>query len=58
MMVLNKEFTVLDQQGRTQEVPGYQQANQLAREYLDQSDTVIIVIRITKDKQNESSQTL
>ena len=56
--MINKEFTVLDQQGRTQEVPGYQQANQLAREYLDQSDTVIIVIRITKDKQNESSQTL
>ena len=46
-----KEFTVLDGQGYSMPVPGYQQANQLASKYLEHGDVAVIVIRVTKDKE-------
>lgn len=47
-MDLVKEFSVMDGQGHTMPVTGYQQANQLVREYLKRNDVALIVIRITK----------
>lgn len=43
-----KQFTVLDGNGHSMPVPGYQQANQLAQKYLDHSEVAVIVIRVTK----------
>lgn len=46
-----KEFTVLDGQGHSMPVSGYQAANQLASKYLEHSDVAVIVIRVMKDKE-------
>lgn len=43
-----KEFTVLDGNGHSMPVPGYQAANQLAQKYLSHGDVAVIVIRVTK----------
>lgn len=47
-----KQFTVLDGQGHSMPVGGYQQANQLASKYLEHGDVAVIVIRVTKDNGN------
>lgn len=43
-----KEFTVLDGNGHSMPVPGYQQANQLAHKYLEHGEVAVIVVRVTK----------
>lgn len=43
-----KEFTVMDGNGKTSQVRGYQQANQMALATLKDGDVAVIVIRITK----------
>ena len=45
-----KEFTVMDGNGHSMPVPGYQAANQLAQKYLEHGDVAVIVIRVIKDK--------
>jgi hypothetical protein len=46
---MNKQFTVLDGNGKAKEVSGYQQASQLAAKYAQSGDVAVIVIRVTKD---------
>lgn len=43
-----KQFTVLDGNGHSMPVSGYQAANQLAHKYLEHGDVAVIVIRVTK----------
>ena len=52
-----KEFTVLDGQGHSMPVSGYQAANQLASKYLEHGDVAVIVIRVMKGNADET-QTL
>ena len=51
MSEIVKQFTVLDGQGHSMPVQGYQQANQLASKYLEHGDVAVIVIRVMKDKE-------
>lgn len=51
MTSIVKQFTVLDGQGHSMQVAGYQAANQLASKYLEHGDVAVIVIRVTKDKE-------
>jgi hypothetical protein len=43
-----KEFTVMDGNGHSMPVSGYQEANQMAHKYLDHSEVAVIVVRVTK----------
>ena len=54
-----KQFTVIDGNGHSMPVAGYQAANQLVQKYLDHSEVAVIVIRVTKmipsDSRKESN---
>lgn len=49
-----KEFTVLDGNGHSMPVAGYQAANQLAHKYLDHGEVAVIVVRVTKVTPSDS----
>lgn len=46
-----KQYSVMDRNGHSMQVDGYQQANQLALKYLNRDDVALIVIRVSKGKQ-------
>jgi hypothetical protein len=51
-VAMNKQFTVLDGNGKSTPVSGYQQASQLAAKYAESGHVAVIVIRVMKECNN------